>query len=81
MHTIACFTVFTHAFCHMHVENLLKRSASQRYKVCLFAILSKAHVVDKEYPQGIYSPIFVVEEFSGIFAHSSIFFIKSSMSS
>ena len=23
-HTVACLTVFMHAFCHTHVENLLK---------------------------------------------------------
>ena len=35
---------------------------------------------DIEYPQGIYSSTFVVQEFSGLFAHSSIFIIKDSIS-
>ena len=38
------------------------------------------HIVDIEYPQGICSRIFVVGEFSGLFAHQSIFLIKDSMS-
>ena len=29
-------------------------------------------MVDIEYPQGICSPIFVVEDFYGLFAHPSI---------
>ena len=39
----------------------------------LVTILSKAYIVDIEYPQGICSPIFVVEEFSGLFTHPSVF--------
>ena len=35
-----------------------------RYKVCLFSIGSNPQLVDIEYPQGICSPIFVVEELS-----------------
>ena len=38
-----------------------------KYKVCLFSILSNAHIVDIEYPQGICLPIFVAEDFSGLF--------------
>ena len=41
---------------------------------------SNAPIVDIEYPQGICSPIFDLEEFSGLFAHSSIFLIKDSIS-
>ena len=44
------------------------------------SILSKAHIVDIEYAQGICLPIFVAEEFSGLFAHPSIFLIKDSKS-
>ena len=57
------------------VQNFFIQS-SPRYKVCLFSILSKPHIIDIEYPQGICSPIFVVEEFSGLFAYPSIFLIK-----
>ena len=51
-----------------------------RYKVCLFSILSKAHIVYLEYLQGIWSSIFVVEEFSGLSAHPSISLMKDSIS-
>ena len=50
------------------------------YKVCLFSIQLNAQVVDIEYPQGICSPIFVVEVLSEVFAHPSICSIKDSMS-
>ena len=43
----------------------------------LFSILLNAQIVDTEYLHGIYSPIFVVEELSGlIIAHPSIFLLK-----
>ena len=32
-----------------------------------------AHIVDIEYPQGRYSPIFAVKDFSGLFTDTSIF--------
>ena len=35
-------------------------------------------IVDIEKPDGICSPTFVVDEFSGLFLHSSIFSIKHS---
>ena len=38
----------------------------------IFDIIN-AHMVDIEYLQGIYSPIFAVEDFSGLFAYRSIF--------
>ena len=37
-------------------------------------------IVDIEKPDGICSPTFVVDEFSGLFLHSSIFSIKHSRS-
>ena len=33
-------------------------------------------MVDIEYPKGICSPIFVAEEFSGLFAHHLFFYLK-----
>ena len=67
-------------FPHIHLKKYKTFSNNiqsfPRYKVCLFSILSKAQVVDIKYPQGICSPIFVVEECSGLFAHPSIFLIK-----
>ena len=50
-----------------------------RYKVWLFSKWSNDQIVDIEYPQGIFSPISVVEDYSGLFAHSSIILIKDSM--
>ena len=58
------------------VQNFFIKS-SPRYKICLLSI-SKAHTVDNEYPQEICSPILVVEKFSGLFAHPSIFLLKDS---
>ena len=48
----------------------------RQYKVWLFFILSNAQIIDIEYLQGVCSPFFVVEEFSELFAHPSIFLIK-----
>ena len=41
---------------------------------------SNPQIVDIEYPRRIRSPIFAVQEFSGLFTHPSIFLIKDSMS-
>ena len=50
------------------------------YKLCLFSILSNAYIVDIEYTQGICSSIFIVEDFSGLLVHPSIYSIKDSRS-
>ena len=42
--------------------------------------IPKLQIFDIEYLQGICSPIFVAEDFSGLFAHPSIFLIEDSMS-
>ena len=34
---------------------------------------SNLQIVDIEYPRGMCSPIFIFEEFSGLYAHPSIF--------
>ena len=44
--------------CHLHL-NL--------YLICLFPIPSNVHIVDIKYPHGICSPIFVVDDFPGLF--------------
>ena len=41
-----------------------------------FSILSNVHIVDIEYPEGICSPCFAVDDVSGIFLHPSTFLIK-----
>ena len=46
------------------------------YKVCFFSILLNAKIVGIEYPQGICSSIFVVEEFSGSFSNPYTFLLK-----
>ena len=61
------------------VQNFFIQSFPQ-YKVCLFSIWSNPQIFDIEYPQGICSPIFVAEDFSGLFTHQSILQIKGSMS-
>ena len=49
-----------------------------RYKICLFSIGSNPHIAHIKCPEGTRSPIFIVEDFSGLFAHPSIFLIKDS---
>ena len=55
------------------------QSISQ-YTLCLFFMLLNDDIVDIENPDKICSDTFVVCEFSGLFLHSSIFFIKYSRS-
>ena len=43
---------------------------------CLFYMLLNEDIVDIEKPGGIRSLTFVVEEFSGLFLHPSIFFVR-----
>ena len=38
-----------------------------QYRLHLFSILSNTHMVEIGYPSGIFSPIFVAEDFSGLF--------------
>ena len=48
------------------------------YTSCLFSMLLNDDIVDIEKPDGICSPTFDVDEFSGLFLHPSIFSIKHS---
>ena len=50
------------------------------YKPCLFSLLLNENIVDIEKPDGLCSLTFVVDEFSGLFLHPSIFSIKHSRS-
>ena len=43
----------------------------------LVFFMIKSQIVDIKHPQKICSPIFVVEDFSGLFVHPSIFLIKN----
>ena len=43
---------------------------------CLFSLLLNDDIVDTENSDGICSPTFVADEFSGLFLHPSIFSIK-----
>ena len=51
-----------------------------RYKVCLFFIWSNPQIAGTEYPQIICSPVFLVEDFCGLFAHPSILLTNHSSS-
>ena len=46
------------------------------YTIYLFSIPSNIHILETEYPQGICSNIFVVNDFSKLFLHPSILLIK-----
>ena len=78
------FFPFQNQLCFLRVlfkdsQNFFIQSSPQ-YKVCLFSTWSNAQIVDTEYQQRIFSPIFAVEEFSELFEHPSIFFsIKDSI--
>ena len=65
---VACFLT--------EVQNFFLQS-SPRYKSFLLSTLSKTHIVNIECLRVICSPIFVVEGFSGLFAHPSVFLISS----
>ena len=60
-------------------QNFFMQSISQ-YTLCLFSMFLNDDIVDIENPDKICSDTFVVCEFSGLFLHSSIFFIKYSRS-
>ena len=47
---------------------------------CLFRTPLNDNIVDTEKPDGIYSPTFVADNFSGLFLHPSIFSLKDSRS-
>ena len=46
------------------------------YKLALFFMLLNDDIVDIEKPDGMFSPTFVVNQFSKLFLHSSVFSIK-----
>ena len=50
------------------------------YTSFLISMLLNHDIIDIEKPDGICSPTFVVDEFSGLFLHPSIFSIKHSRS-
>ena len=47
-----------------------------RYTSCLFSMLLNDNITDIEKSDGICSPTFVVNEFSGLFLNPSIFSIQ-----
>ena len=51
------------------------------YTSCLFSMLLNEDIVDIEKSEGIYSLTFVLDEFSGLFLHPSIFSVIHSRSS
>ena len=50
------------------------------YSLCLFSTLLNKDIIDIEKPDGICSPTFVVDEFSELFLHPSIFSVIHSRS-
>ena len=50
------------------------------YALCLFYMYLNDDVVEIEKSDGICSPNYVVDEFSGLFLHSSVFSTKHSTS-
>ena len=75
---LLCLLRFTS--CSLKEVQTVFIQSSPRYKLCLFSMLSKANTVEIEYPQRIWSLIFDVEEFCGLFVHSCISLIKDSIS-
>ena len=59
------------------LHNLFMQSPPP-YTLCFFYIPSNAHIIDIDYPQGICSAIFVVDDFAGLFLYPSTFLIKDS---
>ena len=49
-----------------------KKQTRKRKKKHLFSMLVNEDIVDIEKPDGICSPTFAVDEFSGLFLHPSI---------
>ena len=66
------FIIFI-AFSLKNSRNFVIQSLSL-YTSCSFSIPLNVHIVDIEYPRRVYSPTFVVDNFSGLFLHPSIFF-------
>ena len=75
------FFSFQNQLYFLHVLLKIHRTFScslfPRYKVCLSSMWSNPQIVDIEYLQGICSPIFVVEDFFGLFSRPSIFIINN----
>ena len=46
------------------------------YTLCLFSMLLNNGIVDIEKPDRIWSATDVVDDFSGLYLHTSIFFMK-----
>ena len=44
LHTIACLTVFTHAFCYAHVENHPERACEYLLSPGIFSDKMRGHV-------------------------------------
>ena len=62
-----------------NLQNFLMQSLPL-YMLCLFSMLLDEDIADIEKPDGIYLLTFVVDEFSGLFLHPSIFSIIHSRS-
>ena len=67
-------------FLHVILKNhkIFSYNLFRNIKYACFLHDQIPQIIDIESPQGICSPIFVVEKFSRLFSHSSIFLIKYS---
>ena len=76
------FFSFQNQLCFLHVLLKIHKCFSNGLfrNIKYVCLLCDLQIADIEYPQGICSPIFVVEDFSGLFSHPSIFLIKHSRS-
>ena len=71
--------IFFIAYSLKDSKNFFMQSLSL-YKSCLFSISLNGDIADIEKPDGICSLSFVLDDFSGLSLHSSIFSIKDSRS-
>ena len=66
--------------CYLKNSKSLFMQSSSLYTSCFFFVTSNVHTGAIEYPQNIYSRIYDMNTFSGLFLHSSSFLIKDSQS-
>ena len=53
--------------CSIKDSQILSMQSLRLYTVCLFSTPQNVHIASIEYPQGLCSPIFAVDDFSNLF--------------
>ena len=74
------FEIIIFIVCSLKNSNNFFIESFSLHRSCLFSVLLNEEIVDVEKPDGICSLTFVVDEFSGLFLHPSIFSIIRSKS-